>query len=257
MTMSDSMDFDKRKSKTPEEQEAKLRKTLIEEGMDEEKIEQSVKIFHGDEEELKKLIDSMKSQGIDVDREKLKNYPAFMPTVENIAKMFNDVWFNGDWQRHIEWTETYGTEEQKKKDIPLIKKLMKTEKIEGLFIVKDFNEDKTWLIYPDTNEEIIVDEGLGVDHDEFLKMKNAKIPPKLYCIINKIDGKNSFETANFTNMENMGEIKEVLGNYNLIENSEHEKLHDTRLKSKIAKIGRNDLCPCGSGKKYKKCCLKL
>ena len=22
------------------------------------------------------------------------------------------------------------------------------------------------------------------------------------------------------------------------------------------KIGRNDVCPCGSGKKYKKCCLK-
>lgn len=22
------------------------------------------------------------------------------------------------------------------------------------------------------------------------------------------------------------------------------------------KIGRNDLCPCGSGKKYKKCCAK-
>ncbi|QTA80963.1 SEC-C motif-containing protein [Desulfonema limicola] len=22
------------------------------------------------------------------------------------------------------------------------------------------------------------------------------------------------------------------------------------------KIGRNDLCPCGSGKKYKKCCMK-
>ena len=25
---------------------------------------------------------------------------------------------------------------------------------------------------------------------------------------------------------------------------------------KVDKIGRNDLCPCGSGKKYKKCCLK-
>ena len=24
----------------------------------------------------------------------------------------------------------------------------------------------------------------------------------------------------------------------------------------MAKIGRNDACPCGSGKKYKKCCLK-
>ena len=22
------------------------------------------------------------------------------------------------------------------------------------------------------------------------------------------------------------------------------------------KIGRNELCPCGSGKKYKKCCIK-
>ncbi|MGM0198707.1 hypothetical protein IGI68_001377 [Enterococcus sp. DIV1314a] len=25
--------------------------------------------------------------------------------------------------------------------------------------------------------------------------------------------------------------------------------------SKVNKIGRNDPCPCGSGKKYKKCCL--
>jgi len=24
----------------------------------------------------------------------------------------------------------------------------------------------------------------------------------------------------------------------------------------VKKIGRNDPCPCGSGKKYKKCCLK-
>ena len=36
-------------------------------------------------------------------------------------------------------------------------------------------------------------------------------------------------------------------------------LHDNRSfagKARIAnKIGRNDPCPCGSGKKYKKCCL--
>ena len=25
---------------------------------------------------------------------------------------------------------------------------------------------------------------------------------------------------------------------------------------KTEKIGRNDLCPCGSGKKYKRCCAK-
>jgi len=27
------------------------------------------------------------------------------------------------------------------------------------------------------------------------------------------------------------------------------------MKQKIAKVGRNDFCPCGSGKKYKKCCM--
>jgi uncharacterized protein YecA (UPF0149 family) len=28
----------------------------------------------------------------------------------------------------------------------------------------------------------------------------------------------------------------------------------TPVKSADSKVGRNDLCPCGSGKKYKKCC---
>ena len=29
-----------------------------------------------------------------------------------------------------------------------------------------------------------------------------------------------------------------------------------RLKTSYPKVGRNDPCPCGSGKKYKKCCGK-
>ena len=29
----------------------------------------------------------------------------------------------------------------------------------------------------------------------------------------------------------------------------------TKGKRREKKIGQNDLCPCGSGKKYKKCCL--
>jgi hypothetical protein len=31
---------------------------------------------------------------------------------------------------------------------------------------------------------------------------------------------------------------------------------DTRAPPRSAKVGRNDPCPCGSGKKYKKCCLR-
>ena len=29
-----------------------------------------------------------------------------------------------------------------------------------------------------------------------------------------------------------------------------------KIQSKSTKVGRNDLCPCGSGKKYKNCCGK-
>jgi uncharacterized protein len=32
----------------------------------------------------------------------------------------------------------------------------------------------------------------------------------------------------------------------------------TRAREKVpAKVGRNDPCPCGSGKKYKKCCGRM
>jgi len=38
-----------------------------------------------------------------------------------------------------------------------------------------------------------------------------------------------------------------------IELSEFEK--STRLKLFLGQIGRNNICPCGSEKKYKKCCI--
>jgi len=34
------------------------------------------------------------------------------------------------------------------------------------------------------------------------------------------------------------------------------KLDPTPRQLRTKKIGRNDLCPCGSGKKFKKCCLE-
>jgi uncharacterized protein YchJ len=30
----------------------------------------------------------------------------------------------------------------------------------------------------------------------------------------------------------------------------------TTIRNEAAKVGRNDPCPCGSGRKYKKCCAK-
>lgn len=41
----------------------------------------------------------------------------------------------------------------------------------------------------------------------------------------------------------------------LFETHERQHLHALPDDNKAKKIGRNDPCPCGSGKKYKKCCL--
>ncbi len=38
--------------------------------------------------------------------------------------------------------------------------------------------------------------------------------------------------------------------------SAHAAKHEEPLRNNN-KIGRNDVCPCGSGKKYKKCCITL
>ena len=38
-------------------------------------------------------------------------------------------------------------------------------------------------------------------------------------------------------------------------NARAKKEKGITIKRSTAKIGRNEECPCGSGKKYKKCCL--
>lgn len=38
-------------------------------------------------------------------------------------------------------------------------------------------------------------------------------------------------------------------------NEQKKKERHTPIVRQEAKIGRNDICPCGSGKKYKKCCM--
>lgn len=48
---------------------------------------------------------------------------------------------------------------------------------------------------------------------------------------------------------------------NFEENDHHHHHHDgdccAEMPTVSNKVGRNDLCPCGSGKKYKKCCIDL
>lgn len=45
-------------------------------------------------------------------------------------------------------------------------------------------------------------------------------------------------------------VERIVQHYFLFKGSVNKQDH----KTKAEKIGRNEICPCGSGKKYKKCC---
>ena len=52
------------------------------------------------------------------------------------------------------------------------------------------------------------------------------------------------------------ELKDGLGDFTTKKSMEDRK-QDQKLLQKQKKVGRNDPCPCGSGKKHKNCCLNL
>jgi tetratricopeptide (TPR) repeat protein len=95
---------------------------------------------------------------------------------------------------------------------------------------------------------------------------------RAFKILEKSHGPNHCETA--TSLYNLAEVHEAMGNYEtalsllnkLLEPSMQLKagMDQNRIRSslnrcknklpKLPKVAQNDPCPCGSGKKYKKCC---
>lgn len=65
-------------------------------------------------------------------------------------------------------------------------------------------------------------------------------------------GKKIFSPTSILYASNV--FNEVL---NCIEKKQIEEQQRQKINTLNKEIGRNDLCPCGSGKKYKNCCLKL
>lgn len=60
-----------------------------------------------------------------------------------------------------------------------------------------------------------------------------------------------------TSFNNMSHLWLLKGHtpQDLMDVSKQMKSNVVKFESRSSKVGRNDLCPCGSGKKYKKCCL--
>jgi SWIM/SEC-C metal-binding protein len=84
----------------------------------------------------------------------------------------------------------------------------------------------------------------------------------------KLGSKEKPAVVRVENMERAGEIMALCNknNWQVIVGIEPDKdedisdverlLNPPKPASKTVFIGRNETCPCGSGKKYKQCCLK-
>ncbi len=101
-------------------------------------MERHIRRKHGDEvmkatfkEALKGLRKTPKDiEGLSIlidgmDVKKLEELDVDLETAEGMARMFNEVFFRGDWRKHVEWIKRYGSREQRREDIPLIERLMR------------------------------------------------------------------------------------------------------------------------------------
>ena len=78
--------------------------------------------------------------------------------------------------------------------------------------------------------------------------------------ISKIQETKKFQDADYDAIKFLNEVVEFWNkNYLIFANDcrqKHKELMEkARFMEEHKSIGRNDPCPCGSGKKFKKCCL--
>ena len=80
-----------------------------------------------------------------------------------------------------------------------------------------------------------------------LEMSLKKLYDEILARINKDISVYLLKSEIRQNIERKQVAKNTVTNYS----KDHAKVQ-----KKSTKVGRNDLCPCGSGKKYKNCCGK-
>lgn len=167
--------------------------------------------------------------------------------------------------------------------LPAINTYCRTATFEALsYIARKFPErreeilkifDDLFLAYieADPEDEIIDEEYLGiavwdlVDHKMVEMLPKVKILFKKGYVNPKICGtyieveRDIYGTVNESLLNKEKNVFSIYEEFNQTEISFSERpkisASSQSVLKEVQKVGRNDFCPCGSGKKYKKCCL--
>lgn len=81
--------------------------------------------------------------------------------------------------------------------------------------------------------------------------RDPALPRPQQMLAEVLDANSNFWTEVARRHSN---LKSLYGKF-LKDHPEQNVVEVPQTRSEVARVGRNDLCPCGSGKKFKKCCL--
>ena len=135
-------------------------------------------------------------------------------------------------------------------------------------IMQAFNEDKIDLITHGTYDELIADdyshdlkhsyrrENTFIEHHKnFQEIIAFVIRPETDKTVESyVNNQIKDDEAKYELVGDMDDVS-YFGLYDDINENQYYDTPIIPIRRDIAKVGRNDACPCGSGKKYKKCCL--
>ncbi len=125
----------------------------------------------------------------------------------------------------------------------------------GLLVEKDMLQAIEWLQQADAQEHagaayylgLAYKRGIGVQQDVVRALNLLK-----RCI--ETDSLHQYEAAKLEFAQGVAQLRQ-----SAVQAATHKDSPPFRQQQHVAeqeKVGRNALCPCGSGKKYKKCCLR-
>lgn len=145
---------------------------------------------------------------------------------------------------------------------------------------KNVDPKKLTLVFFDFigEQDILVVKQYDGEIEEYFRMEKEKIIENIllfdqnkgefydedYCVCYSLLGEDFWATLMgdvlmySSNEENVFKLTEILDKNNIEYHDIHNLTDDIYIQKPLItreKIGRNDPCPCGSGKKYKKCCI--
>ncbi|HJT84895.1 MAG TPA: DUF1186 domain-containing protein [Nitrososphaeraceae archaeon] len=191
---------------------------------------------------------------------------AFDTIIEMIRDRHLNIWIREGAFRSLAMIAK-NNQEITTKSIPILKEIIREEqnKENRTILLNEFIElkDKDSIPFVKSlferkmiNEsDVTFDEYIQVLNGEFEYLKHTEIRNPLEIFGNSKyyrdnEGTN-YEEEEYTFLDSQDDlnIPEFYGE------TQEETEDSTSHKSREKKIGRNEMCPCGSGKKYKKCCM--